>query len=345
MSEQPVASDNITEKTMDLTEEEKQLFYDTMFRITDGLPAHELELIQKEASECESALKKEIEILEAALEAQKEIEPDDKEAKKEEDKEEALSNVAKAAGSTPLPAIPIIPAEYDATNTSVDNYLPTADKILACELSPLDRYFTVSAIIGRLREPFDTPPPPHSGLAQLRLNAIAALEKKKNKNNIPMYQVRKAQSIEKYHNVLKLKELNEIYTEKQVDPSTMLALVKRISNHRTAAVFRKAVNPLEAPGYTDRILFPTDLTLIKKFVMCGYIQSFEELHQNIGLICHNCVKFNGRDSDYSILTREFENYVDDSFLDFMQKQKEKAASVVATTTPGVNAAVESTVQS
>ncbi len=52
-------------------------------------------------------------------------------------------------------------------------------------------------------------------------------------------------------------------------------------------------------------------------------------HQ-IGLICHNCVKFNGRDSDYSMLTREFETYVDDSFLDFMQKQQDKAAMAAAT---------------
>jgi hypothetical protein len=345
MSEQQI--DSIPDGTMELlSQEEKQLFYDTMFRITDGLPAHELELIRKEASECEAALKKEIEILEAALAAQPETEQDDK--AKEDDNEgsvDATKASVTSSSSTTIPVIPVIPPQYDATNTSVDNYLPTADKIVACELSPLDRYFTVSALIGRLREPFDTPPPPHSGLAQLRLNAIAALEKKKNKNNIPMYQVRKAQSIETYKNVLKLKELNEIYTEKQVDPSAMLALVKRISNHRTAAVFRKAVNPLEAPGYTDRILFPTDLTLIKKLVLCGYIQTFEELHQNIGLICHNCVKFNGRDSDYSLLTREFENYVDDSFLDFMQKQKEKA-SVVTTTTPGgADATLESTVQS
>mmetsp|Transcript_2870 Transcript_2870/g.5386 ORF Transcript_2870/g.5386 Transcript_2870/m.5386 type:complete len:332 (+) Transcript_2870:107-1102(+) len=326
-------TDSVAESTMDLSEEEKQLFFDTMFRITDGLPGHELELIRKEASECEAALKKEIEILEAALAAQTDTDQD----------ETGEEQNGGSLNTSPIPVIPVIPPEYDATNTSVNNYLPTADKILDCELSPLDRYFTVSALIGRLREPFDTPPPPHSGLAQLRLNAIAALEKKKNKNNVPMYQVRKVQSIEKYKNVLKLKELNEIYTEKQVDPSAMLALVKRISNHRTAAVFRKAVNPLEAPGYTDRILFPTDLTLIKRFVMCGYIQSFEELHQNVGLICHNCVKFNGRDSDYCLLTREFENYVDDSFLDFMQKQKEKAS--VATQAFGPGEALESTEQS
>ena len=306
---------------MELSHEEKQLFYDTMFRITDGLPAHELELIQKEASECEAALRKEIEILEAAVAAQPDIAEDQN---MNEDEVPIATNL-----TTPL--IPLIPPEYDATNTSVNNYLPTAEKILSSESSPLDRYFTVSALIGRLREPFDTPPPPHSVLAQLRRNAIAALEKKKNKNNVPIYQVRKVQSIEKYRNILQLKELNDVYTEKQVDPSALLALVKRISNHRTATVFRKAVNPLEAPGYNDRILFPTDLSLIKKLVMCGSIQTFEELHQNIGLICHNCVKFNGRDSDYSILTRDFENYVDESFLDFMQKQKEKVVAAFSST--------------
>jgi len=105
-----------------------------------------------------------------------------------------------------------------------------------------------------------------------------------------------------------------------------LALVKRISNHRTAAVFRRAVNPKEAPTYEERILFPVDLALIKKFVLCGHINTFERLHQYIGMICHNCVKFNGRYSDYALLTRDFEAYVDDSFLDFMQKQKDKAAA-------------------
>lgn len=320
MSQTPTA--NGPEGMGELSEEEKQLFYDSMFRLTDGLPAHELELIQKEASECQAALEKEIAILEAAIAAH----PDTSEDQVDQGAQEGTNAVAPT-----VPTIPLIPPEYDATNTSVNNYLPTADKIISSELSPLDRYFTVSALIGRLREPFDTPPPPHSGLAQLRLNAIAALEKKKNKNNVPMYQVRKAQSMEKYRNILNLRDFNEIYLQKQSDPSALLALVKRISNHRTAAVFRKAVNPLEAPGYTDRILFPTDLTLIKKFVMCGYIQTFEELYQSIGLICHNCVKFNGRDSDYSILTREFENYVDDSFLDFMQKQKEKAVATDTST--------------
>jgi hypothetical protein len=41
------------------------------------------------------------------------------------------------------------------------------------------------------------------------------------------------------------------------------------------------------------------------------IKSYASLHQRIALICHNCVKFNGRESEYAILTREFEDYVDE----------------------------------
>ena len=328
----------------ELTKEEEELFYNSMIRITDGLPSYELQLIKKESIECEAALQKEIEILEAAIKAQDDAAGSNTATSPSTstltDQPENPAVAPAAAPGISISPIPIIPPEYDATNITVNNYLPSADKIIASDLSPLDRYFTVSALLGRLREPFDTPPPPHSGLARVRLNAIAALEKKKNKNQISALQTRKNLSVDKYTKMLNLKlpelKLNDIYTQKQENNAAMLALVKRISNHRTAAVFRRAVNPLEAPGYTDRILFPIDLTLIKKMVLCEYIQTFEDLYQHIGLICHNCVKFNGRDSDYSMLTREFENYVDDSFIDFMQKQKDKAtAAAVAAGTDGV----------
>lgn len=44
------------------------------------------------------------------------------------------------------------------------------------------------------------------------------------------------------------------------------------------------------------------------------IVSWCDLHQRLGLICHNCVKFNGRESDYGVVTREFESYVEEVLL-------------------------------
>ena len=54
-----------------------------------------------------------------------------------------------------------------------------------------------------------------------------------------------------------------------------------------------------------------DLSLIRKMIVSRMIKSYASLHQRIALICHNCVKFNGRESEYAILTREFEDYVDE----------------------------------
>ena len=56
----------------------------------------------------------------------------------------------------------------------------------------------------------------------------------------------------------------------------------------------KSIGIFIAPGYTERIGFPIDLSLIRKFIVSRLIKSFSSLHQRIGLICHNCVKFNGR---------------------------------------------------
>jgi len=431
-----------------------------MFRITAGLPKHELTLMANEARDCELALAKEIQILEAVaglpitpfpdiiivdedessgvggntgmtmitttttgtgdttmaegiggITGRRTIEGEDGDGSRPND-----TTTTKSTGSTTndttsqlihltntdnnsaTPVVPIqnpsstIPSAYDPTNTIGPNYLTTADDILASkDLTPLDRYFTVSALLGRIRPPLDTPPPPHSSLAIARdralLKAVEQSSKKKNSSKkmtasggggitssgmdggddnsggggglttgCVVLNVQHQKQLEKYRRLIRLRTHNEIYTRRNAmnnnnstssvlptssssssitantnyhpivntNTTALLALWKRISNHRTAAVFRRAVNAKEAPGYNDRIPFPIDLSLIKKMIACGQIQTFEELHQRIGLICHNCVKFNGRESDYALLTRDFESYVDDSFLDVLQKLKDKA---------------------
>ena len=239
-------------------------------------------------------------------------------------------------GMPPIPTA--IPSAYDP-NSKGPNHLSTVDQILFTELTPLDRYFCISALLGRLRDPLHTPPPPHSALAKVRQRqSIKAVEQPKKKGTKKSggggggggggsvhTSVNEALVLQKVQRLIRLKETHEVYTRTQTDTTALLALWKRISNNRTAAVFRRPVNVKEAPGY-DKILFPIDLGLIKKMIVCGHIQTFEELHQKIGMICHNCVLFNGRESDYAILTRDFENYVDDSFLDVMQKLKDKDAA-------------------
>lgn len=356
------------------TSDENDLIYDAMYRITAGIPQHELKVMSREAESCAAALEQEIKILEAAAAAkisspsldpppppsslsaavnatkpsQDDVPP--KEGSGSTNEIPTSSHFTSAAfpihesmtvptstmsPPTPPPGMPpiptAIPSAYDP-HSKGPNHLSTADEILFTELTPLDRYFCISALLGRLRDPLHTPPPPHSALAKARLKVKATLDKKKKKggaqSNVQAASVNGAAAaaaaamLDKYKRVIRLKETHAVYTRKQTDTTALLALWKRISNNRTAAVFRRPVNVKEAPGY-DKILFPIDLGLIKKMIVSGYIQTFEELHQKIGMICHNCVLFNGRESDYAILTREFENYVDDSFLDVMQKLKDK----------------------
>jgi hypothetical protein len=49
-------------------------------------------------------------------------------------------------------------------------------------------------------------------------------------------------------------------------------------------------------------------------ILAKMIHSYAELHQRIGLICHNCVKYNGRSSDYGAVAREFEAHADDCIV-------------------------------
>ena len=66
------------------------------------------------------------------------------------------------------------------------------------------------------------------------------------------------------------------------------------------------------------------------------ITSYAGLHRCVGLICHNCVKFNGRESDYAALTRDFEDNVDEKVLEAVRNASATAAAaaaaVAATTT-------------
>jgi hypothetical protein len=87
----------------------------------------------------------------------------------------------------------------------------------------------------------------------------------------------------------------------------LMAIWKKLSTHRSTLVFRRPVNPKEAPGYSDRIRFPIDLSLIRKLIVSKNIKNYHGILQRVHLIAHNCVKYNGRESDYALVTREFES--------------------------------------
>mmetsp|Transcript_132804 Transcript_132804/g.383970 ORF Transcript_132804/g.383970 Transcript_132804/m.383970 type:complete len:362 (-) Transcript_132804:350-1435(-) len=191
--------------------------------------------------------------------------------------------------------------------------------MLDTEITPPDRFFTVSALLGRLRDELATPLPPNSTLPALREQAGLLPPKKKQKkddssSSKPTTPVTLPSStLEKQKQLLGLYKNSE-YVKEHPQPTQLMALWKKISSHRSSIVFRRPVNPKEAPGYTERIQFPMDLSLIRKMIVARQIISYRDLHQRLGLICHNCVKYNGRESDYGVVTRDFESNADDMVL-------------------------------
>jgi hypothetical protein len=59
-----------------------------------------------------------------------------------------------------------------------------------------------------------------------------------------------------------------------------------------------------------------DLGLLRKLMVTGDVTTIKGVADNVGIMCHNCVKFNGKESDYAILTREYEQYCKDTIEEY-----------------------------
>jgi hypothetical protein len=193
-------------------------------------------------------------------------------------------------------------------DTLSDEENQTIDALLSSELSTADQFYTISALLGRMRGPIAMPLPPNSTLAV----GTTLLQ-----DDSKEIEIQKA--------LLEL-DKNPEYRRVQSNTTDLIALWKKVSTHKSAAVFRRPVNPKEAPGYTDRILFPIDLSLIRKMIVARVIVSYADFHDRIGLICHNCLSYNGRESDYGVVTREFEEYSDRCVIAAVAEASEKTSS-------------------
>lgn len=284
-----------------------------LYRLTEGVPRMELKAVVREADECEKNLLHEIQLLEAAL-------------LKEEQGENASSDTI----PLPVPPATAAPGGTDAAATAAWQKQATVDAMLETPLTPMDRCFTLSALLGRLRDDLALPslrrPAPQAAAA-----AAAASKKKKTNNNAatssaPTYPQLVAladhPNYTRIHQVVVPVASNAASTatpaaapvviiDDTASTAQLLHVWRKIASHRTAMVFRKAVKPEEAPGYIDRILFPMDLGLVRKMIVARILTTYSQVHQKIRLISHNCVKYNGRESDYGIVAREFEAVVDE----------------------------------
>jgi len=269
-----------------------------LFRLTEGVPRMELKAMIHEADECEKELLQEIQMLEAAL-AQEQA-------------------VGDSSATLKRPPPSAAAADTKPPGTKSKNHKPTTtnqpqqigadseakvNALLENPLTPLDRCFTMSALLGRLRDHLAIPSirrPPAALLAA----TTASNKKRKSITNTPAAAAAAAAAAatgnnddtnNPYYTQLIALTSNPQYTRVHADPPThLLAVWRKIASHRTSMVFRKPVKPEEAPGYASRILFPMDLSLVRKMIVSRILTSFSEVHQRIRLITHNCVKYNGR---------------------------------------------------
>ncbi|KAL3913640.1 MAG: hypothetical protein SGILL_006409 [Bacillariaceae sp.] len=283
------------------------LLAESLGDLLDGIPRKEMQMIVSEAKECEISLEKEIQDLKEALE--QEIQAKQKGTKEEE----KATETTKSADKDPV-----------ASSVSI---------MLESEVTPPDHYWTVSSLLGRLRHDLTTPLPPNSQIQILRdkagvLSVAPPPFQKKRKSNAgtatPTFDATnsgrntpsgRSTPINNGVNAdlsqferLKHVRAHPDYIVQHENSDRLFAVWKKISTHRSSIVFRRAVNNKDAPGYSDRIHFPMDLSLIRKLIMNGTIKSYADIAKRIHLIAHNCVKYNGRESDYALVSREFESY-------------------------------------
>ena len=190
--------------------------------------------------------------------------------------------------------------------------------LLNTEFDPPGRFFTNNSLMGRHRDPLAVLLPASDMIAK----SAAASRQTKNwcSHSWPL------------SNTFIL-EAHPEHNRKHKHPTWLLAAWKRVSSHRTAAVFWRSVNPKEAPGYTDRILFSIELHLIRNMISASIIQSLSDLHHHLLLIRHNCVKFNGPGSDDGIVTRDFEAQVEEVLLQLIMNTASTTMTTARTTSP------------
>ena len=70
-----------------------------------------------------------------------------------------------------------------------------------------------------------------------------------------------------------------------------------------------------------------DLSMIKKLIVSRNIKNYYGILQRVHLIAHNCVKYNGRESDYALVTREFESVATEYIWNAVMRETSGGGSV------------------
>ena len=92
--------------------------------------------------------------------------------------------------------------------------------------------------------------------------------------------------------------------QRQRRRAVLMELHKGVNAHKYASIFRKPVNPRDAPNYLNLIETPMDLGTIKRNIDSDSYPSVSAFSRDVRLIATNTITFNGAESDYYVYGTE-----------------------------------------
>jgi Bromodomain len=263
-----------------------------LYRITAGLPKRELRSIIQETNSCEATLLEEIRVLEEALLSLQDSRNEDTTSNiptgsidKMEIEEDPLAVTTTATTATSTTATS---SNFKNDGTKNKKMTINIDRMYDSPITPLDAFPTVSGLIGRLHNDIMSAAVPSMTTMN---DSTSSTDTNVRRCTIPTDIIEVERSLEELTNTSS--PLYKVYCETIVAIDILLTIWKKISINRAAFVFKRPVKSDEAPGYTDRIYFPMDLSLIRKRIITNNLQTYVEFHNALALISHNCVKYNG----------------------------------------------------
>lgn len=225
--------------------------------------------------------------------------------------------------------IAVLEKAIKSGTTLSDEEQQLLEAILQTPFTPLDRCWTLSALLGRLRAEWMLP------------SVLPAMEGRVENTGSYAAPLPDCPAASQLRTMM----ASPNYTLQHDDATQLLATWKKLALHRTSIVFKRPVKPEEAPGYTDRIPFPMDLSMIRKLIVARHITTYEQLHQYVILIAHDCVKYNGRESDYGNVAREFEAASEEIIRQAIQQDLTSSVAAAPNTDTADNAQPDAQVDS
>mmetsp|Transcript_38401 Transcript_38401/g.74475 ORF Transcript_38401/g.74475 Transcript_38401/m.74475 type:complete len:731 (-) Transcript_38401:315-2507(-) len=100
-----------------------------------------------------------------------------------------------------------------------------------------------------------------------------------------------------------LRKLSAETSQKEEFYSKLATVIRQVRRHKDSKPFRWPVNEEEVPQYRSVVACPMDLYTIEQKIAQGSYKNLEEFAKDVRLIRDNCIQFNGRSHELTVLAQ------------------------------------------